>query len=66
MEMSRNNDYTIGKLLDYSCLQSYYKLIRIDLSKKNKCDYSSTLFYCESVIYDLKLFLRFIERNRII
>ena len=30
-EMSRNDDYTKGNLLDYSYHQNYYKLIGIDL-----------------------------------
>ena len=32
IEMSRNNDYTTGNLLDYEYF--YYKLIAIDLSKQ--------------------------------
>ena len=32
--MSRNNDYTARKLLDFSCHQNYYKIIGIDLSKQ--------------------------------
>ena len=32
--MSRNNDYTTGKLLDFSYHQNYYKLIGIDLSRQ--------------------------------
>ena len=34
MEMSRNNDYTKGHLLDYLYHQKYYKLIGIDLSRQ--------------------------------
>ena len=34
--MSNNNDYTIGNLLDYAYFKKYYKLIAIDLSKKTK------------------------------
>ena len=32
--MSKNNDYTIGNLLDYEYFKDYYKLIAIDLSKQ--------------------------------
>ena len=32
--MSRNDDYTKGKLIDFSCHQNYYKLIGIDLSRQ--------------------------------
>ena len=34
VEMSRNNDYTTGNLLDYLYHQNYYKLIGIDLSRQ--------------------------------
>ena len=34
VEMSRNNDYTIGNVLDYSYHQNYYKLIGIDFSRQ--------------------------------
>ena len=33
-EMSRNNDYTTGNLLDYLYNQNYYKRIDIDLSRQ--------------------------------
>ena len=34
IDISRNNDYTIGNLLDYDYFKKYYKLIAIDLSKQ--------------------------------
>ena len=34
VEMSRGNDYTTGKLLDYLYHQNYYKLIGTDLSRQ--------------------------------
>ena len=36
IEMSNNNDYTTGNLLDYAYYKKYYKLIAIDLSKQTK------------------------------
>ena len=33
IDISRNNEYTTGNLLDYDYLKKYYKLIAIDLSK---------------------------------
>ena len=33
-EMSKNNDYTIGNLLDYDYFLSHYKLVAIDVSKQ--------------------------------
>ena len=34
IEMSKNNDYTTGNLLDYEYFKDLYKLIAIDLSKE--------------------------------
>ena len=34
IEMSRNDDYKTGNLLDYLCHQKYYKLIGKDLSRQ--------------------------------
>ena len=34
IEMSKNNDYTTGNLLDYQYFSKHYKLIAIDLSKQ--------------------------------
>ena len=34
IEMSKNNDYTTGNLLDYKYFKDHYKLIPIDLSKQ--------------------------------
>ena len=34
IEISKNNDYTTGNLLDYEYFSKHYKLIAIDLSKK--------------------------------
>ena len=36
IEMSNNNDYTTGSLLDFAYLKKNYKLIAIDLSKQTK------------------------------
>ena len=35
-DMSNNNDFTIGNLLDFAYFKKHYKLIAIDLSKQNK------------------------------
>ena len=34
IDISRNNEYTTGTLLDYDYFKNYYKLIAIDLSKQ--------------------------------
>ena len=36
--MGRNNDYTIGNLLDYESFSKHYKLIAIDLSKQTELE----------------------------
>ena len=36
IEMSRNNDYTTGNLLDFAYFKNNYRLIAIDLSKQSK------------------------------
>ena len=39
IEMSNNNDYTTGNLLDFAYFKNHYKLIDIDLSKQTKLKY---------------------------
>ena len=34
IDISRNNEYTTGNLLDYDYFKKYYKIIAIDLSKQ--------------------------------
>ena len=34
IDISRNNEYTTGNLLDYDYFKKYYKLIAIDLIKQ--------------------------------
>ena len=34
IEMSRNNDYTTGNLLDFAYFKENYRLVAIDLSKQ--------------------------------
>ena len=36
IEISNNNDYTTGNLLDFAYFKKHYKLITIDLSKQTK------------------------------
>ena len=36
IDMSNNNDYTTGNLLDFAYFKKNYKLIAIDLSKQTK------------------------------
>ena len=39
IEMSKNNDYTTGNLLDYEYFSKHDRLIAIDLRKKVKLEY---------------------------
>ena len=39
MDMSNNNDYPTGNLLDFVYLKKNYRLIAIDLSKQNELKY---------------------------
>ena len=48
IEMSRNNDYTTGNLLDFAFLKENYRLIAIDLSKPTKLkDLQQNNFICK-------------------
>ena len=38
IEMSRNNGYTTGNLLDYEYFSKHYKLIATDLSRKTELE----------------------------
>ena len=38
IEMSKNNDYATGNLLDYEYFKDFYKLIAIDLSKQTELE----------------------------
>ena len=40
IEMSKNNDYTAGNLLDCEYFSKHYRLITIDLSKQIKLENS--------------------------
>ena len=41
IEMSRNDDYTTGNLLDYLYLDYYYEFIGIDLSRQKNTNKKS-------------------------
>ena len=38
IEMSKNNDYTTGNLLDYEYFPTHYRTIAIDLSKQTELE----------------------------
>ena len=41
IEISKNNDYTTGNLLDYEHFSKHYKLIAIDSSKQTELENSN-------------------------
>ena len=43
IDISRNNEYTTGNLLDYDYFKKYYKLIATDLSKQQVLQESKDL-----------------------
>ena len=43
IEMSRNNDYTTGNLLDFPYFKGHYRLIAIGLSKQTRLNIHSKL-----------------------
>ena len=47
IEMSRNNDYTAGKLLDFSC--HFYKIIGIDLSRQTDISTPQQINFTENL-----------------
>ena len=52
VEMSRNNDYTTGNLLDYLYHQNYYKLIDIDLSRQANASIPQQMTFVEKLEED--------------
>ena len=45
IEMSRNNDYTTGNLLDFPYFKGHYRLIAIGLSKQTRLRYSQQISF---------------------
>ena len=52
IEMSRNDDYTTGNLLDFLCHQIYYKLIGIDLSRQTNTSVPQQINFVEKLEKD--------------
>ena len=66
IEMSRNNDYTTGKLLDYEYFKDHYELIGIDLSKQIELenpDSKQQINFIESLEKDATMFF-IIEKTK--
>ena len=54
IDISRNNEYKTGNLLDYDYFKQYYKLIAIDLSKQQVLQENADLFQQINFIGRLK------------
>ena len=54
IDISRNNEYTTGNLLDYDYFKKYYKLIAIDLSKQQVLQENEDLIQQTNFIEKLK------------
>ena len=50
MDMSNNNDYTTGNLLDFTYFKKNYRLIATDLSKQTKLKDPQRLILLENLI----------------
>ena len=48
IEISKNDDYTTGNLLDYLYHQKYYKLISTDLSRQTSTNISQEIIMWEN------------------
>ena len=57
IDISRNNEYTTGNLLDYDYFKKYYKLIPIDLSKQQLLQENEDLI--QQIIYHFRIFSKF-------
>ena len=61
--MWRNDEYTTGKLLDFSYHQNYYKLIGIDLSRQTNTSIPQQINFVEKLEEDDGAKMFFIAEN---
>ena len=54
INISRNNEYTTGNLLDYDYFKKHYKLIAIDLSKQQVLEENEDLIHLQHFIGTLE------------
>ena len=64
IEMSRNNNYTIGNLLDYLYHQNYYKLIGIDLSRQANTTIPQKINFAEKLDEDNGVTMFFVSKKQ--
>ena len=63
IEMSRNGNYTVGKLLDYLYHQKYDKLIGIDLSRQTNASIPQQINFLRKLEEDNGAIMFFIAEN---
>ena len=63
IEMSRNDDYTAGNLLDYLCHQNYYQVIGIDLSRQTNTNIPQQINFVEKLEEDDDVLMFFIAEK---
>ena len=63
IQMSNNNDYTIGNLLDFAYYKKHYKLIAIDLSKQTKLKDPQQINFIGKLLRNIGATMFFIIEN---
>ena len=63
IEMSKNNDYTTGNLLDCLYLKKYYKIISLDLSSQKNTNIPQQINFVGKLEEDDDATMFFIEKN---
>ena len=64
IEISRNDDYTTGNLLDYYYHQNYYKIIGIDLSRQTNTSITQEINFKENLEKDDGVTMFFIDERQ--
>ena len=60
IDMSNNNDYTTGNLLDLAYFKKHYKLMAIDLSKQTKLKVPQQINFIEKLLKNTRATMFFI------
>ena len=64
IEISRNDDYTTGNLLDYYYHQNYYKIVGIDLSRQTNTSITQEINFKENLEKDDGVTMFFIDERQ--
>ena len=63
MEISNNNDYTTGNLLDFGYFKENYKLIAVDLSKQTKLKDPQQINFIDRILNTCGATMFFIKKS---